>query len=700
MKKAKILGVGALAGLLLASATGCDKTPANADLEGRQMNVYINYCKETGVTYTGLKAGKGDSFNGLNYTNPFDGQTYTEGDLLPMWKAVEQNLKCKINDAVRDFKEDNYTQKATKDQWNKIKDNANFANIDLLMTGSAEASEMNAQGRLVNLNDYLDYMPNFAKFLEEHPTVVSEMTNADGELYMLPYFDGLDAPEKMFLMNTELVQYLLDDDAKLSGNYDTQAAKEVQYQPFINTDKDQKVQVSVAGKAKTITLKAAKNPIAAQNELATKNGATYVQALKDYIDAAYMGTGIYAKRSEVFTAEHACYTVDDLIALMRCAVNNSTYLYGNANSVHGLIPRETKDSRIDSILYFAQAWGVRGLTSEKEFLYFNKDGKLADARTNPATYEALTYLHQLYSEGLIINGFEASTGGSYTSKYLTGDKGAALLMYDYNATQTVYNKLDENGIGNADYKYNGIMPILPPLTKWEENTIHKSTFALTRYTEDSRTNKGAGTVIPTSADKDEAQIIAACQLADYFYGEEGAKLQDYGPAGVNETTGKAYTEGTTLVGGVEYPKYTRLVMDEINKSTLGWNNYFRAVVGTTQGFGHVRSDGVDYQVTHVSGQKGLNNLLSAVNSGVVICAITTRDPGFGATVPSQWSMSPKETSSYLGLTEFFTRGTGDSGWRSVVIHGWDPAVRANLESLWAAHATDYLQHYQTLFDNR
>ena len=66
------------------------------------------------------------------------------------------------------------------------------------MTDSATASEMNAQGRLVNLNDYLEYMPNFSKFLEEHPTVASEMTNLDGELYMLPYFDGLDAPEKMF----------------------------------------------------------------------------------------------------------------------------------------------------------------------------------------------------------------------------------------------------------------------------------------------------------------------------------------------------------------------------------------------------------------------------------------------------------------------------------------------------------------------
>ena len=37
---------------------------------------------------------------------------------------------------------------------------------------------------------------------------------------------------------------------------------------------------------------------------------------------------------------------------------------------------------------------------------------------------------------------------------------------------------------------------------------------------------------------------------------------------------------------------------------------------------------------------GLNNLLNAVNSGVVTCALTTRSAGFGAMVPSQWSSSP------------------------------------------------------------
>ena len=722
MKKKTILGVTALTGLLLLAATGCEKTQqppvktptqnqtgptgsteyVTPNLGGKKLNVYLNYKAYAGVSFVGTKM--------TTYTNPIDGQTYVEKDLLPMWKQIQTDLNCEIHDAVYDFKSDSYTQNSDDNVYKVLNGDSNFGQIDLFMTNSASAPKFNANGQLVNLYDYLDYMPNFKKFLVEHPTVASEMTNSAGQLYMLPYFDGLDAPEKMFLMNTELVEWLLDDEAKLAGEYDNTTAKETAYKAFIDTSKDQKVLISVKGKAEEITIKAAKNPITAQNELTTKNGKNYVQALKDYIDTAYMPSGKYAKRSEVFTAEHACYTVDDMIALMRCAVNNSVYLYGTANKVQGLIPRQREKSRVDSILYFAQAWGVRGLTSEKEYMYFDNNGKLQDARIQQSTYDALGYLHDLYAEGLIIDGFTAKEDKySYSTNFLTGKEGAALLMYDYNATQTVNNKVDENGIGTSSSLYNGVMPVLPPLTKWAEDNINGTAaggkgYELTRYTEDARSNKGSGTVIPTYEGKDEAQIIAACQLADYFYSPEGADLQDFGPKGVNATTGKAYTEGEITVNGIVEPKYSATIINEINtnEAKLGWNDYFRVCVGTTQGIGHVRSDAVDYQVTHTSGQIGLKNLLSAVQSGAVVCAITTRDPGFGAMVPSQWASSPKDgIDKYAALTAFFTRAAAVSGWRDVVVNGWDNAEmsQANLKAVWEDVRNIYLQHYQKLFDN-
>lgn len=710
MKKKTILGVSALAGLLLVGATGCEKTKDSTqnpqptapvtepsqgeyvtpDLKGRKMNVYVNYCAQTGVTYTG-------NIGGESYLNPFDNQTYVKGNLLPMWKAVQSKLNCEIHDSVWDFKDDGYTKKKVEEQWTVLSDEANFADIDLLMTSSKPAAEMNKNGRLVNLLDYLDYMPNFKNFLDTHPTVASEMTNLNGELYMMPYFDGLDSPEKMFIMNTELVTKLLDEE----GNYDTSAVKPTAYEPFIDTSKDQKVLISVNGKAEEITIKAATNPIAAQNALQSKSGKTYVEALKAYIDAAYMPSNKFAKRSEVFIGENACYTVDDMVALMRCAVNNSVYLYGSANKVQGLIPRTGEGKRINSILWFTNAWGVRGVISEKDYLYFDNNGKLQDARVQQSTLDALGYMHALYKEGLIIDGFEEKADTKYNAEYLSGKSGASLLIYDYNATQAVYNKIDANGVGDKDSKYSGVMPILPPLTYWEEDNINGTAdggkgYALTRYTEDARSNKGQGTVIPTSETKSEEQIIAACQLADYFYSVEGGQNQDFGP--------EEYRDGEIVIGGVTYPKFKQLVMSEINKSGLGWNNYMRACMGTTQGIGHVRSDALDYQVTNVNGQKGLNNLLNAVASGAVTCALTTREAGFGSLVPSQWSSSPEEgTDTYLTVETFFKPDqTGASGWREVIVNGWASAEVSQetiLESIKNIN-TYYLSHYQTLYDNR
>ena len=76
------------------------------------------------------------------------------------------------------------------------------------------------------------------------------------------------------------------------------------------------------------------------------------------------------------------------------------------------------------------------------------------------------------------------------------------------------------------------------------DNISGDKYAYTRYMEDTRSLKGTGSVVV--AKDDEAQIIAACQLIDYFYSEEGAILQNYGP--------KEYREGIVKIQGVSYPK--------------------------------------------------------------------------------------------------------------------------------------------------
>lgn len=680
-KKTLLLGVAALG--ILATATSCTETEApyeTPDLEGKTINVYVNYCAQYGASFTG----KVPSYS--QYLNPIDGKTYVAGNLLPMWETVAKNLNCTIKDAVYDV--DGYVSEKDTAQYTSLSGYAGFNTLDFVMMNNTNANTFSADGKLVDISKYLDVMPNYKKFLENNPTIRSEMTNTDGAMYMLPYFDGLNTAEHMFVMNTELVEAILDDS---TVNYDTTAANATSYSPTIKTDADYKVGISVNGQLRDFDVKASQNPVARQNALTTKNGKTYAEALIAHIDAAYgheIGAGkTYTKRSEIFTSEAACYNTDDLIALMRAVVNNSKLL-GYEGKVEGFIPREGKDSRIDSVLWLMQIFGIQGIrgTSEKDALYYNSKGELLDGRTQEASYDGLTKLNQLYSEGLIVENFDAKTGSSYTNTYLTGNGGAALLMFDYNATQTVKNKTDENGIGTANSKFDGVMPILPPLAKWEEDTITPDKYAYSRYIESSRANKGAGTVIPKHATEEGDKV--ACMFADYFFSEEGTLLQDYGP--------EEYRDGTITLAGETFPKFNAKVVNAVATATgIDWNKYCRMAIGSTHGIGHVRTDGVEYQFTNAAGRDGGAKLNSAIASGAVITAASNRKPGFGAAVPSQWS-SNAEATEIQTLVDFWARGTGTDGWRKVILQGWDTTTRNTLKGLFETSNTKYLQHYKNL----
>lgn len=58
-----------------------------------------------------------------------------------------------------------------------------FRNYGLTKAG---AYEMGQAGKLVNFADYLDIMPNLAKFLETYPAAKLSVTNEDGSIYCLP----------------------------------------------------------------------------------------------------------------------------------------------------------------------------------------------------------------------------------------------------------------------------------------------------------------------------------------------------------------------------------------------------------------------------------------------------------------------------------------------------------------------------------
>jgi hypothetical protein len=134
---------------------------------------------------------------------------------------------------------------------------------------------------------------------------------------------------------------------------------------------------------------------------------------------------------------------------------------------------------------------------------------------------------------------------------------------------------------------------------------------------------------------------------DYLFSEEGAYIQDFGPdngkfwtlADAKTATGAA-KEIATINGG-KSPIIASGVLEDIATNAEGhdWNNYYRCLVGSTQGIGHVREDSLDYQVTvSAKSQAGLSNIKTAISAGAMILAQTSVNKE-----TNHWFMSVPQT---------------------------------------------------------
>lgn len=131
-----------------------------------------------------------------------DGNEYNAGDLKPAWAALEKQLKVSIADS--------YTYLDSNKQLTTPKDNGELAKYDII-TASSAAITQNTDV-LVNLNDYLDYMPNYKAFLEANPVTRWSLTSnpATGAMYYAPYYDGNDDIEKYVMTEHSWVEKILD----------------------------------------------------------------------------------------------------------------------------------------------------------------------------------------------------------------------------------------------------------------------------------------------------------------------------------------------------------------------------------------------------------------------------------------------------------------------------------------------------------
>ena len=110
---------------------------------------------------------------------------------------------------------DNYTKWTVDDETLK--------SIDMFSGSASQLQEGGAQGKIVNIAEYLDDMPNFKAFLEANPIVRMSLTGSvdgsdAGAIYGSPYFDGLNDIEKMPLMRADWVVKLLDGEGDFSAD--------------------------------------------------------------------------------------------------------------------------------------------------------------------------------------------------------------------------------------------------------------------------------------------------------------------------------------------------------------------------------------------------------------------------------------------------------------------------------------------------
>jgi len=588
---------------------------------------------KTGMSFTADLAGEGITLA--------DGVTYNSGDLKPTWQEVEKRLDLKIEDKYQGNKAaDEYKY------WDEQLDQ-----IDMLSGTATLLSENGQQGKLINLADYLDVMPNFSAYLQANPIVRLSITGAAagpnaGAIYFSPYFDGVDDIERMPLMRTDWVEKLLNGSGEFTADKSNKTATPV-YTPFMPTSGSIDVDVVKADGTATETIKkdysAYGNIVDKMNAAGSIDGVTAVNMLREYIDKTY--NGYYGEnRADLFIGQNAAWDVDELVALLRCVVANPQTLNGT-DSVQGLHSREDNNNqrRVDMFRFAGTLFGVRGMESRLDYLYVGTDGELHDARGEEETYEALSKMHDMALEGLISEAF-LNTEEVKTETYLKDDSG--FMHYDYNQTQTAYNATALDNAAGEKY-----MAVMVPVSRWNDGTEKYM-----RFTESWRSVKTDGWGISAAGVEGNTDKLNAClKLIDYAYSPDGQVLMSYGP----EAFVKHDDAGNVVTfdfNGRQWPVISDESYEDLWELQNGnYTNYARYYIGSTLSF--VKSQAFEYQCTHEVGKEGAGHISRAIALGTIKHPeLALADNSWYTSVPTVLPQEVAESNAINELTQLSNKG--------------------------------------------
>ena len=582
-----------------------------------------------------------------------DGKTYQSGDFKPTWVAVQELLGFTI--------EDKYQGKGAGDEFDYWKEQLD--QVDMLSGTAQKLSENGVAGLLVNIGEYLDQMPNFKAYLDANPIVKLSITGDidNGAIYFSPYFDGVDDIEKMPLMRTDWVEKLLNGEGEFAAEASNKLAAAA-YQPYMPTEGKVEIDVVKADGSGVETIAkdydAAGNIIANMNAAGELDGVAAVNMLRKYIDEAY--NGYYGtNRADLFMGQNAAWDADELVALLRCVVANPQTLNGT-DKVEGLFSREENNMarRADVFRFAGILFGVRGLESRQDFLFIGTDGQLHDARQETATYEALGRMHALVEEGLISTAF-INAEEVKTENYLENDLG--FMHYDYNQTQTVYNKTKLDNAAGEKY-----MAVMVPVARWYDGTNEEGVYM--RFTESWRSVKTDGWGISKAGVGDDVnKLNAALKLIDYAYSPEGTIMMSYGPEAFRK-------DETFLFNGKEMPVIADATYEELWEKAKGnYTNYARQFLGSTLSF--MKSQAFEYQCTHEVGKEGAGKISTAIGLGTIHHPLLAVAENPWYTIVPTVLPTTKEDNDDLGkLTDlgakFSTSKSGENVLVDIIINGF------------------------------
>lgn len=627
------------------SSSPVEEGPKLEYKDGTELRMATGYnSPQTGIAFDATTAGEG-----VKLAN---GQTYHTGDLKPTWVELEKRLNVKFTDV--------YKGKKASDEFEYWKEQMD--QVDMISGTATLLSEYGADGAIVDLNQYINSMPNFKKYLEENPIVRlsilgSTLGSNAGAIYFSPYFDGVNDIERMPLMRTDWVEKLLNGTEDFTATSSDKTATP-SYQPYMPTSG--KVEVDIVKADGSGTSKVTKdydkagNIIKLMNDRGSMTGVEAVNMLRKYIDEAYGGYYKPENRADLFIGQDAAWDADELVALLRCVVANSQTLNGGTAKIAGLFARnnDNMQRKVDLFRFAGTLFGVRGLESRKDYLYVGNDGELHDARMEAATYEAIERMNTLTKEGLISSDY-ISNAKTETKQLLQADSG--FMHYDYSQTQTAFN---ENYLSYPDEMYR---PVMVPVARWYDGTNKDGVYM--RFTESWRSVKTDGWGISVKGvEGNPDKLNAALALIDYAYSPEGQILMSYGPDEFIKTKADGSYE-TFDFNGKQMPviadaTYTELWQDD--RGAGSYTDYARKYLGSTLSF--LKSQAFEYQCTHEAGRIGAGLISKAIGLGTIKhpeLAIV-KDNMWYTSVPTVLPTTKDENSTINGFTKLGKDGFGSS----------------------------------------